>query len=77
MVYDSHDSEPRSQESEYSICPPTGLLAANADIFAIFDHRTQDSGNISFGVEIDGERYFVKITGGFADTCMRERFGLC
>ena len=37
--------------------------ADNANIFAIFDHRTQDSGNISYGVEIDGERYFVKTAG--------------
>lgn len=42
---------------------PADFLAANADIFATFDHRTQDSGNISFGVEIAGRRYFVKTAG--------------
>ena len=42
---------------------PADFLVANANIFATFDHRTQDSGNISYGVEIDGERYFVKTAG--------------
>lgn len=35
-------------------------------MFAVFDERTQDSGNISYGVEVDGKRYFVK-TAGSAD----------
>lgn len=42
---------------------PADFLAANANVFATFDHRIQDSGNISFGVEMDGERYFVKTAG--------------
>ncbi len=42
---------------------PADFLAADANIFATFDHRTQDSGNISYGVEIDGDRYFVKTAG--------------
>lgn len=42
---------------------PADFLASNANIFATFDHRTQDSGNISYGVEIDGKRYFVKTPG--------------
>ena len=42
---------------------PADFLAANANIFATFDHRTQDSGNISYGVEIDGKRYFLKTPG--------------
>ena len=42
---------------------PADFLATNTNIFATFDHRTQDSGNISYGVEIDGERYFAKTTG--------------
>lgn len=42
---------------------PADFLAANAAIFATFDHHTQDSGNISYGVQIDGERYFVKTAG--------------
>ena len=42
---------------------PADFLAASANIFATFDHHTQDSGNISYGVEIDGECYFVKTAG--------------
>jgi serine/threonine protein kinase, bacterial len=33
------------------------------DVFAVFDARTQDSGNIAFGVEADGRRWFVKTAG--------------
>ncbi len=47
---------------------PTDYLAASANVFIIFDHNTQDSGNISYGVEIDGERFFVKTAGNPADT---------
>ena len=32
-------------------------------MFATFDERTQDSGNISYGIEVDGRRYFVKTAG--------------
>ena len=42
--------------------PPT-FLSQRGEIFAVFDERTQDSGNISYGVEIDGHRYFVKTAG--------------
>lgn len=37
-------------------------------VFAEFGARTQDSGNVSYGVEIDGHRYFVKTAGDPADT---------
>ena len=39
------------------------LLESAGHVFATFDERTQDSGNISYGVEIDGRRYFVKTAG--------------
>lgn len=43
---------------------PQALLArAGAEIFATFDHRTQDSGNISYGVRTDGGDFFVKTAG--------------
>lgn len=32
-------------------------------IFATFDERTQDSGNVSYGVEAEGARFFVKTAG--------------
>jgi serine/threonine-protein kinase len=42
---------------------PGNFLNAAGKVFAIFDERSQDSGNISYGVEIDGERFFVKTAG--------------
>lgn len=36
-------------------------------VFAVFDACTQDSGNISFGVEAAGRRWFVKTAGDPAD----------
>lgn len=45
---------------------PADFLASNANIFTTFDHHTQDSGNISYGVQIADRRYFVK-TAGLAD----------
>ena len=40
---------------------PPDFLAAAGDVFANFD--LQDSGNISFGVAIEDNRYFVKTAG--------------
>ncbi|MFK4089706.1 hypothetical protein ACI2LF_36690 [Kribbella sp. NPDC020789] len=40
---------------------PADYLKGAGEIFAVFD--TQDSGNISYGVTIDGHRYFVKTAG--------------
>lgn len=45
---------------------PEHFLARIGTIFARFDSATQDSGNISYGVQIGGERWFVK-TAGLAD----------
>lgn len=42
---------------------PREFLAGVGEIFAVFDHRTQDSGNASYGVEVGGRRYFVKTAG--------------
>ncbi len=42
---------------------PAAYLRATGSVFATFDARTQDSGNISFGVEADGRRWFVKTAG--------------
>jgi len=42
---------------------PAAYLRAVGAIFATFDSRTQDSGNISFGVEAGGRRWFVKTAG--------------
>lgn len=42
---------------------PAAYLSGAGAIFATFDARTQDSGNISFGVEAGGRRWFVKTAG--------------
>ncbi len=52
--------------TDYIAQSPADFLTANASIFATFDHHTQESGNISFGVQIANRRYFVK-TAGLAD----------
>jgi serine/threonine protein kinase, bacterial len=38
-------------------------LQAIGCVFAVFDEQTQDSGNVSYGVRIGDERYFVKTAG--------------
>ncbi len=48
---------------------PLTLLQSAGRVFAAFDERTQDSGNISYGVEIDSQRYFVKTAGALDDDC--------
>jgi serine/threonine-protein kinase len=43
-------------------------LNAIGCVFAVFDERTQDSGNVSYGVQIGEERYFVKTAGDPEDS---------
>lgn len=40
---------------------PADYLRASGEVFAVFDQ--QDSGNLSYGVAIAGERWFVKTAG--------------
>ena len=40
---------------------PERFLRSVGEVFAVFD--AQDSGNVSYGVRIDGESYFVKTAG--------------
>ena len=42
--------------------PPGPYLEAIGTIFATFGAPTQDSGNVSYGVQVGGERFFVKTT---------------
>ena len=35
-------------------------LRSAGDVFAEFGHLTQDSGNVSYGLQIDEERYFMR-----------------
>ena len=46
---------------------PAAYLSQVGAVFATFDARTQDSGNMSFGVEARGQRWFVKTAGDPAD----------
>lgn len=46
---------------------PADYLRGVGQVFAVFDARTQDSGNVSFGVEAAGRRWFVKTAGDPAD----------
>ena len=45
---------------------PDVYLNAVGSVFAVFDERSQDSGNISYGVQTTQGRYFVK-TAGYPD----------
>ena len=42
---------------------PEAFLAQLGDICARFDEKTQDSGNVSYGIRVEGTRYFVKTAG--------------
>ena len=42
--------------------PPGPYLASIGTVFATFGAATQDSGNVSYGVQIGDERFFVKTT---------------
>jgi len=46
--------------------PPSDYLARIGEVFTIFDQ--QDSGNVSYGVRVGGDRYFVKTAGDPGDT---------
>jgi serine/threonine-protein kinase len=46
---------------------PDRYLHQLGDVFARFGATTQGSGNVSYGVEITGQRYFVKTAGDPAD----------
>src|SRR5262249_16125449 len=43
--------------------PPHHYLRSVGTVFAEFGERTQDSGNVPYGVEVAGPRYFVKTAG--------------
>jgi serine/threonine-protein kinase len=53
---------------------PAAFLARIGHVFAEFGRQTQDSGNCSYGVEVAGERFFVKTAGDPADPLPYLRF---
>ena len=42
---------------------PIAYLTQIGYLFAVFDEHLQDSGNISYGVQIEQQRFFVKTAG--------------
>ena len=42
---------------------PGVYLNETGDVFALFDAQVQDSGNISYGVQVGQQRFFVKTAG--------------
>jgi serine/threonine-protein kinase len=46
---------------------PSQYLRSAGTVFAEFGELTQDSGNVSYGVEVAGTRYFVKTAGAPED----------
>ena len=47
--------------------PPGPYLKSIGTIFATFGAPAQDSGNVSYGVQVGGERFFVKTTNPEAE----------
>jgi len=43
--------------------PPADYLSKLGQIFIRFDEQTQDSGNLSYGVQLEQGRYFIKTAG--------------
>jgi serine/threonine protein kinase len=43
--------------------PPSEYLRSVGTVFAEFGRQTQDSGNVSYGVQVGDERFFVKTAG--------------
>ena len=46
---------------------PDAYLNQIGALFAVFDEHSQDSGNISYGVQVDRQRFFVKTAGDPSD----------
>jgi serine/threonine-protein kinase len=46
---------------------PATFVAQHGEVFAVFDSATQDSGNVSYGVRVGGEKLFVKTAGSPTD----------
>lgn len=42
---------------------PREFLEGIGEVFAVFDEQTQDSGNVSYGWQNGGHRYFIKTAG--------------
>lgn len=49
--------------AEQTDLTPHAFVTQNADVFAVFDAATQDSGNVSYGVRVGDKRLFIKTAG--------------
>jgi len=49
--------------AEQTDLTPHAFVAQHADVFAVFDATTQDSGNVSYGARVGEERLFIKTAG--------------
>ena len=47
---------------------PHAFVTRHAEVFAVFDAATQDSGNVSYGVRAGERRFFVKTAGSPGDS---------
>ena len=48
---------------EFTEQAPKAYLSGIGKLFSVFDERVQDSGNVSYGVQVDQRRFFVKSAG--------------
>jgi hypothetical protein len=58
----SHEALNWPFDDQTALAPPA-YLGGLGRVFARFDAHTQDSGNISYGLEAGGQRWFVKTAG--------------
>ena len=50
-------------DAEFTDQKPQTYLDEIGQLFSVFDEHAQDSGNISYGVQVDQQRFFVKSAG--------------
>ena len=58
-----HQDAPQFLAARRTDQRPDEWVRSIGDVFATFDARTQDSGNVSYGVSVGGDRYFIKTAG--------------
>ncbi len=64
----SDGNQPQGNLTPLTTARETSLRAVDflrtcGELFARFDEATQDSGNVSYGVDVSGRRFFVKTAG--------------
>jgi serine/threonine-protein kinase len=59
----ARDEQVRLLSATQTDLTPHAFVARQADVFAVFDAATQDSGNVSYGATIGDQRFFIKTAG--------------